>query len=144
MGTRTLLLLTLALLVSACSSVQAQTIPADTFAPESASDLSALAAAEQGTLGKPAIVFFHAQWCNICNRARPILQELTGEYRDQLAVVQLDIDDHAAEGAVSRYRVNSTPTFVLFSADGNALASIPGWPGREAMEMTIRQMLVEP
>lgn len=141
MVSRTVLLLALALLVSACSSVQAQTMTDATLPLGGESNPRALAAAEQGELGKPTIVFFHAQWCNVCRRARPVIDALAQEHADSLAVVRMDIDDHEAEGAVDRYRVNATPTFILFSADGNVLASIPGWPGREVMESAIRQML---
>lgn len=143
MGTRTWLLVTLTLLVSACSSVQAQTVPNVALAVDGESNPPALAAAEAGTLGRPAVVFFHAQWCHICKRVRPTLDELADEYDERIAVIRVDIDDSAASAAVERYRVNATPTFVLFSAEGNVLASIPGWPGREVMEMTLRQMLTE-
>jgi thioredoxin 1 len=141
MGTRAIFLLTLTLLVSACSSVQAQTTPLAALSGES--NPPALAAAEQGALGRPAVVFFHAQWCQICRRVRPTLDELAEQYDNRIAIIRVDIDDSDASAAVERYRVNATPTFVLFSAEGNVLASVPGWPGREAMEMTLRQMLTE-
>jgi thiol-disulfide isomerase/thioredoxin len=139
MVARSLLLIALALLVSACGSrVEAQAVAVST---EGDTNPEALAAAERGALHKPTVVFFHAEWCNICRQAAPVVEELANKYAANIAVVRMDIDDSASRAAVDRYRVSSTPTFVLLATEGNVLASIPGWPGRAALEMTIEQMV---
>ncbi len=139
MATRSLLLLALALLVSACSTTaEAQVAPVSTRGD---TNPRALAAAEQGALGKPAVIFFHADWCTVCRTASPALDELAEEYDNRIALVRMDIDDAASRPAVDRYRVQATPTFVLLSAGGNVLAAISGWPGKDGMEMTLQQML---
>ncbi|MDQ4076269.1 MAG: thioredoxin domain-containing protein [Chloroflexota bacterium] len=138
--TRSLLFLAMGLLITACSaSTQAQVATPVSLAGET--NAPALAAAERGELGKPVIVFFHAQWCHICQKVRPDVAALEEAYRDSVVVVRMDIDAIDSRAAVGRYRVSATPTFVLLSAQGSMLATIPGWPGKAGMERTIAQML---
>ena len=54
----------------------------------------------------------------------------------------MDIDQVASRSALLHYQISATPTFVLLSAEGNVLASIPGWPGKAAMENTISQLIL--
>lgn len=100
-----------------------------------------LNAAEKGDLGKSTIVFFHADWCHTCDKANPILDQLAKEHSNELTIIRMDIEDSKSRSAVGRYRVSATPTFVLFSAEGNVLASIPGWPGKDNLQNTITQMM---
>lgn len=64
---------------------------------------------------KPVLVEFFATWCPHCQRMMPIMEELKKRMGKKLKVVQLDIDSPANREAVGQYRVDSTPTFVLFS-----------------------------
>lgn len=140
MATRSLLLLAFGLLLTACAA-SSQAAPVAEVPLDGDTNVAALDAAEKGELGTPTIVFFHADWCLICQKARPSVEELAAKYEGEVAVVRMNIDDAAARAAVARYDVSSTPTFVLLSAQGTALASIPGWPGKEDMERTIAQMM---
>jgi thiol-disulfide isomerase/thioredoxin len=134
-----LLLLAITALMTACGAPARAQVEAISLAGDT--NLSALAAAERGELGKPTIVFFHAQWCHVCQRARPDMADIAEEYRDTIAVVRMDIDNPASRPAIEHYEITSTPTFVLLAADGNVLAMIPDWPGRPGMEGTIAQLL---
>lgn len=140
MATRSFLLLAFGLLLTACAT-SSQAAPVAEVSLGGETNVTALNAAERGELGTPTIVFFHADWCLICQKARPTVDELAAEYDGEIAIVRMNIDDTAARAAVARYDVSSTPTFVLLSAQGTALASIPGWPGKEKMERTIAQMM---
>lgn len=132
-------LLLASLSVFACSPAQPETelptsVGGETNAP-------ALAAAERGALGKPAVVFFHADWCRVCQKIKPELAELEAAQGEEVAFVWMDIDSPDSRAAVDRYRVSATPTFVLLSAEGDMLGALPGWPGRGGLERTIAQML---
>lgn len=139
MVTRALLWLALGMLMSGCAA-PASTAPAPLDAA-TVSSQEALSAAETGRLGQPAVVFFHADWCPICQSAKPAVADLAALHEGQVAFLQISMDDAASRAAISRYRVSATPTFVLLSARGDVLASIPGWPGKERLETAILQMV---
>ncbi|MBA3534870.1 MAG: thioredoxin fold domain-containing protein [Ardenticatenales bacterium] len=142
MPTRSLLLLTLTLLMTACGSLPPTTNSAlTTFTLDNESNPEALQAAEGGDIGRPTIVFFHARWCQLCQKVRPEVEALADKYEDDVTFIRMDINAADARPSVNRYQVHSTPTFVLLAADGNVLASIPGWPGEEMMELTIQELL---
>ncbi len=134
-----LLLVTVAMLLAACTTDGGNaSLPAP---PTLATQVDVLAAAERGELGKPTIVFFHAEWCQICQKARPDLDALTEQYADQIAMVPIDMDDTASLPAIQRYQVRVTPTFVLLSAKGELLTAFSNWPGKSRMERAIAKML---
>jgi len=137
---RSLLLIIITLFITACGAyVQAS----NSIAPSSLEDRSSsrtLDAAEKGELEQPAILFFYATWCPICAEAMPVMDELAETHQNDVAIIQMDIDQAASRSALLHYQISATPTFVLLSAEGNVLASIPGWPGKAAMENTISQL----
>ena len=70
----------------------------------------------------PVLVDFTASWCPPCRVMKPVLAELAAE-RDDLRVVQLDVDAHQRTAA--EYSVLSMPTFVLFR-DGAPVLRLVG------------------
>ena len=60
---------------------------------------------------RPVLVDFTAAWCPPCRVMKPVLAELAAE-RDDLRIVQLDVDDN--QRAAAAYGVLSMPTFILF------------------------------
>ena len=139
---RSLLLIITTLFITACgANVQASNSTAPIVLEEQASSHT-LDAAEEGQLDKPAILIFHATWCQICAEAMPVMSELEETYQNDVAVIHIDIDQAASRSALLHYQISATPTLVLLSAEGNVLASIPGWPGKAAMENTISQLIL--
>lgn len=136
-----LLLVALSFLMTACGTTAQLPTSLSSLQIGQNEDWQMLTAAEKGDLGKSTIVFFHADWCHACEKANPVLDQLVKEHSDQLTIIRMDIDDTKSRSAVGRYRVSATPTFVLFSAEGNVLASISGWPGKDNLQNTITQMM---
>ena len=68
-------------------------------------------AAEVLEADRPVLVDFTAAWCPPCRVMKPVLAELAAE-RDDLRVVQLDVDEHQQTAA--DHGVLSMPTFILF------------------------------
>jgi thioredoxin-like negative regulator of GroEL len=97
--------------------------------------------AENGVVGQPTLVWFHADWCHVCQQIKPEVAELGEAYGGQVHFVRLNVDDPAARQALSRYRVRATPTFVLFDADGQILGNVPGWPGYDQLAAAFDQLL---
>ena len=82
---------------------------------------------------RPVLVEFTASWCPPCRMIAPHLEALDAD-RDDLRVVQVDVDDSQAVAA--RYGILSMPTLVLFRA-GRELGRIVGAMPRRRFEPQI-------
>lgn len=96
------------------------------------SDPATLALAEAGGLEQPTLVWFYADWCQICQHVKPDVVDLGEAYDGQIKIVRLNVDHHENLEALRRYGVRATPTFVLLDAEGQLRGNVPGWPGRQA------------
>jgi thioredoxin 1 len=83
---------------------------------------------------RPVLVDFTAAWCPPCRLMKPVLAELAAE-RDDLGVVQIDVDEHQRTAAA--FGVLSMPTFVLFRDGAEILRLVGARPkARLARELT--------
>lgn len=72
---------------------------------------------------RPVLVDFYADWCGPCKFVGPIVEEVAGEYADQIDVRKIDVDENPE--LASRYGVRSIPTLVLFK-DGEVQETVIG------------------
>jgi len=86
---------------------------------------------------RPVLVDFTAAWCPPCRVMKPVLTELAAE-RDDLRVVQLDVDEHQRTAA--EYGVLSMPTFILFR-DGREVQRLVGARPRRRLEAELAEVL---
>jgi thioredoxin 1 len=86
---------------------------------------------------RPVLVDFTAAWCPPCRVMKPVLAELAEE-RDDLRVVQLDVDEHQRTAA--EYGVLSMPTFILFR-DGREVQRLVGARPRRRLEAELAEVL---
>ena len=94
-------------------------------------------AAEVLESGTPVLVDFTAAWCPPCRVMKPVLAELAAE-RDDLRVVQLDVDEHQRTAA--EYQVLSMPTFILFR-DGREVQRLIGARPRRRLEAELAEII---
>ena len=86
---------------------------------------------------RPVLVDFTAAWCPPCRVMKPVLSELAAE-REDLRIVQLDVDDHQRTAA--EYGVLSMPTFILFR-DGREVQRLVGARPRRRLEAELAEVL---
>jgi len=72
---------------------------------------------------KPVILDFWADWCAPCKMISPILDELADEYKDEITVAKINIDENQV--TPQKYAVRGIPTLILFK-DGDLAATKVG------------------
>lgn len=107
------------------------------------SDPATMTLAEAGDMEQPTLVWFHADWCHVCQQIKPDMVDLGEEYDGKVKVVRLNIDYAENRATVQRYGVRATPTFVLFDADGQIRGNVPGWPGYDTFTNAFDELLSE-
>ncbi|HBG04070.1 MAG: thiol reductase thioredoxin [Geobacteraceae bacterium GWC2_58_44] len=66
--------------------------------------------------GKPTVIDLGARSCIPCKKMAPILESLSGEYRNRASVLFIDV--HENEDAAEKFRIQMIPTQVFFDARG--------------------------
>jgi len=66
--------------------------------------------------GKPAVIDLGARTCIPCKKMAPILESLSGEYRNKASVLFIDVHENSA--AADKFRIQMIPTQVFFNAQG--------------------------
>lgn len=87
---------------------------------------------------KLVLVDFFANWCGPCKAMHPIIENVTKEMGDSIAVIKIDIDKY--ESLASLYNVQSVPTFMLIK-EGKVIWRQSGTLSQSALLQLIRQHL---
>jgi len=84
---------------------------------------------------EPVLVDFWAEWCGPCKMLSPIVEELSGEMKDRLKVVKVNIDENPH--APTKYGVRGIPTLMLFKGGelkATKVGAMPKAPLQEWIE----------
>lgn len=65
---------------------------------------------------KPAIIDFYASWCGPCRSIAPVLEELAGEYRDQIYIYKVDTEREPELAAA--FGIRSIPSLLFVPMQG--------------------------
>lgn len=87
---------------------------------------------------KPVLVDFWAPWCGPCRMIAPVVEELSQQYAENLAVGKVDVDK--CPDLAKQFRVMSIPTLILFK-DGQVIDQKLGFQPKDALEDMIKKAL---
>ena len=76
----------------------------------------------------PVLVDFWAPWCGPCKMAGPILEEISGEYKDKLVIAKVNVDENSQ--IPGKFNVMSIPTVILFKGGAEVGRQI-GFSGKD-------------
>ncbi len=81
--------------------------------------------------GKPTVIDLGARTCIPCKKMAPILESLSGEYRNRASVLFIDV--HEDQAAASKFKVQMIPTQIFFNAQGQEVKRHIGFMDKAAI-----------
>ena len=61
---------------------------------------------------KPVVIDFWAEWCNPCLKMKPIIEELSEEFKGKAKIYRLNVDENTSKAA--EYGVRGIPAYFFF------------------------------
>ena len=65
---------------------------------------------------KPAIIDLYADWCGPCKKVSPILKELAAQYKDDIVIYKINVDNEKELAAA--FGIQSIPTLLFIPKTG--------------------------
>ena len=87
---------------------------------------------------KPVLVNYWAEWCGPCKMIAPILDEVSGTYKDKLQIAKMNVDENQAIPA--KFGIRGIPTLMLFKG-GELAATKVGAMSKSQLTAFIDQQL---
>lgn len=91
-------------------------------------DLSAAAITYEEALsnGKPTVVEFYADWCEVCKELAPDVYKVEQQYKGKVNFVMMNVDNTKWEQELDEFGVEGIPHFAFLDKDGNEEGNVVG------------------
>ena len=87
--------------------------------------------------GKPVVIDFWAEWCGPCRMLTPIIEELAGEYENDVIIGKCNVDDN--NDVSMTYGIRNIPT-VIFLKGGEVVDKQVGACSKAALAEKIEKL----
>jgi len=88
--------------------------------------------------GKPFVIDFYADWCGPCQTLLPIMDKLSDEFKDEVAIYKINVDQQRDLSA--KFKVRSIPA-VFFLKGNKVKDSFLGMNSASAIKKKIKNLI---
>ncbi|MDL2208419.1 thioredoxin [Parabacteroides sp. OttesenSCG-928-O15] len=81
---------------------------------------------------KPCIIDFYADWCAPCKKIAPILTELAAEYKDDIIIYKINVDNEKELAAL--FGIQSIPSLLFVPVSGQPMMAQGAMPKDKFVE----------
>ena len=91
--------------------------------------------------GRPTVLEFYADWCEACREMAPAMHSIEDQFKEDLNIVLLNVDNNRWNDFVEKYSVTGIPQLNFFDKNGVLSGSSIGLKRYEEVRPIINSLL---